>query len=151
MKLNTRKFFFVCVLLLVSQLVLSNLVFASGNDNGNGNGNGNGNANSSPSTQLNSSPANYEAIVGSGIRNPLKSHGTVEFLFTLIRNFLIIIVVLTVVMVIYGGFRLLSSQGSEAGVKAGKQTIIWALIGLAVSLFAFSIIGIVRNYFDTLK
>jgi len=38
--------------------------------------------------------------------------------------------------VMYGGFRLITSQGDSNGVKAAQQTIWNALIGLGISLAA---------------
>jgi hypothetical protein len=38
--------------------------------------------------------------------------------------------------VMYGGFRLITSQGDPSGVKAGQQTMWNALIGLGIALTA---------------
>ncbi len=47
--------------------------------------------------------------------------------------------------VIYGGFRLMASQGSPDSAKAARETIINALIGLVVAIAAASIISFIAT------
>lgn len=50
-----------------------------------------------------------------------------------------------VIMVIYGGFRYIISNGDPAKITAARQTITYALVGLVVLVLARSIIIFVLN------
>lgn len=50
--------------------------------------------------------------------------------------------ILTVLFIVIGGFRYMTSAGDEKRAGAGKKTIQWALIGLVLVLFAYAIVTI---------
>ncbi len=50
---------------------------------------------------------------------------------------------LAVLVLIYGGIRYITSTGDAARVKAAKDTIVYAIIGLIVSLLAYAIVNFV--------
>lgn len=56
----------------------------------------------------------------------------------------VIIMALVVLLVIWGAFDIVTAAGSTEKVGAGRQKIIYALIGLAVALLARAIPSIVR-------
>ncbi|HET9850406.1 MAG TPA: pilin [Candidatus Saccharimonadales bacterium] len=63
-----------------------------------------------------------------------------------IINILSVIVgAIAVVMVIIGGFRYVTSAGSESGVSGAKKTIMYALIGLVIVALAQVIVHFVLN------
>jgi len=47
--------------------------------------------------------------------------------------------------VIYGGFRFVTSQGEAEGVKAARSTIINALIGLVITIFASTVVTFIAG------
>src|SRR5690554_1131160 len=49
---------------------------------------------------------------------------------TIVNTLLYIIGAVSVVMIIYGGFRYVTSAGDSSGVTAAKNTILYAVIGL---------------------
>lgn len=49
--------------------------------------------------------------------------------------------------VIYGGFRFVTSQGEAEGIKAARSTVINALIGLAITIFASTIVSFIAGKF----
>lgn len=51
----------------------------------------------------------------------------------------------SVLIVTIGGFRYVISQGNPQETAKAKDTIIYALIGLVVCIFAFAITGFVVN------
>lgn len=51
--------------------------------------------------------------------------------------------VLSVIMLIFGGFRYIVSGGQKEKVTAAKNTILYAIIGLLVAVFAYAIINFV--------
>jgi len=67
---------------------------------------------------------------------------------TLIINLLIgLIATAAVIMLIIGGFRYVFSQGEEKATKGAKDTILYAIIGIVVSILAFSITNFVIRSF----
>ena len=64
--------------------------------------------------------------------------------FTKISNTLLLIIgIISVVMLIYGGFRYIISGGDNKKVADAKNTILYAIIGLIISLLAYAIINFV--------
>lgn len=52
---------------------------------------------------------------------------------------------LAVMMVVIGGIKYASSQGDPQAVAKAKNTIIYALVGVAISIFAVSIVDFVSG------
>lgn len=66
--------------------------------------------------------------------------------FTQITNTVLYIVgIISVVMLIYGGLRYVISGGDSKKVTDAKNTILYAIIGLIVSILAFAIVNFVIN------
>ena len=51
--------------------------------------------------------------------------------------------VLSVVMLIFGGFRYVISGGKKESVTNAKNTILYAIIGLLIAVFAYAIINFI--------
>lgn len=56
---------------------------------------------------------------------------------------LTIIIAVSVVMLIYGGFRYIVSGGDSKKVTDAKNTILYAIIGLVISFLAYAIVNFV--------
>ena len=54
-----------------------------------------------------------------------------------------IVGILAVLMMILGGINLMTSAGDPGKIKKGKDTIIWGIIGLCVTLFSYVIVNFV--------
>ncbi len=54
----------------------------------------------------------------------------------IINIFSIVVGVVAVVMIIYGGFRYITSGGDSGNVTTAKNTILYALVGLLIVVFA---------------
>ena len=52
---------------------------------------------------------------------------------------------IAVVMIILGGISYATSQGDPGKVKKGKDTILYGIIGLVITLLAFAIVTFVLN------
>lgn len=64
--------------------------------------------------------------------------------FTKISNTMLLVIgIISVVMLIYGGFRYIISGGDNKKVADAKNTILYAIIGLIISLLAYAIINFV--------
>lgn len=66
--------------------------------------------------------------------------------FTQITNTVLYVVgIISVVMLIYGGLRYVISGGDSKKVTDAKNTILYAIIGLIISILAFAIVNFVIN------
>lgn len=65
------------------------------------------------------------------------------FVTNAINTVIMIIGALSVIMIIIGGLRYVLSGGDAAGLKSAKDTILYALVGLAISLLSFAIVSFV--------
>lgn len=54
---------------------------------------------------------------------------------------------IAVIMIIVGGIRYTTSAGDSARVKASKDTIMYAVVGLVVAIMAFAIVNFVVGAF----
>jgi len=48
-------------------------------------------------------------------------------------------------LVIFGGFKYMTSGGDQKAVEGGKKTITWAIIGLVVILLSFAIVRFIAD------
>lgn len=66
--------------------------------------------------------------------------------FTTIVNVLLFIIgAVSVIMIIFGGFRYVTSGGDSGGVTSAKNTILYAVVGLVVAVLAYAIVNFVLN------
>lgn len=72
-----------------------------------------------------------------------------DVLKTIINVVSLIVGVLAVIMVIFGGFRYIASGGKEESVKGAKNLILYALIGLVIVALAQIIVHFVLNKVTT--
>ena len=66
--------------------------------------------------------------------------------FSRITNTVLLIVgLISVIMLVYGGLRYILSGGDSKKVTDAKNTILYAIIGLIISLLAYAIVNFVLN------
>mgnify|MGYP006919896882 CR=1 FL=1 len=80
---------------------------------------------------------------GTGQVSNLEGNGGV--IQTGINILLYIIGVISVIMIIIGGLRYATSGGNASTVTSAKNTILYAVIGLVIAIFAYAIINFVLN------
>lgn len=80
-------------------------------------------------------------VVGSG--DPRNFIDVMNFIM---RNVLGLLGFATTLLIIYYGFRYLTSAGNEEAIEQAKTGLKWAVIGLVVTLLVFTIITIVRQW-----
>ncbi|MDN5275212.1 MAG: hypothetical protein JWP06_1113 [Candidatus Saccharibacteria bacterium] len=69
-------------------------------------------------------------------------------IFTTISNVMLFIVgAISVIMVIVGGLRYVISGGNSTNITAAKNTILYAIVGLIISIMAYAIINFVLESF----
>ena len=66
----------------------------------------------------------------------------------IVLNILSLIVgIATVTVIIIGGFKFVTSGSDPAGAKSARETIVYALIGIVIVVFAQTIVAFVLNKF----
>lgn len=68
---------------------------------------------------------------GSGLFSVIKS---------VVQVLLIVGGIIAVIMIIVGGIRFMTSNGDQGKIKSAKDTVLYAIIGLVVTLAAFAIV-----------
>ena len=66
-------------------------------------------------------------------------------LATGINIFSVIVGIVAVIMIIFGGFKYITSAGNQESIKSAKQTLVYALIGLVIVALAQVIVKFVLN------
>ena len=70
-----------------------------------------------------------------------------DIIGTVVNVLLFLLGAVCVIMIIVGGFRYVTSNGDQSAVKAAKDTILYAVVGLIVAIAAYAIASFVVSYF----
>lgn len=66
--------------------------------------------------------------------------------FTQITNTILLVIgAVSVIMLIFGGFRYIISGGDSKKVTDAKNTVLYAIIGLIIAVFSYAIVHFVLN------
>lgn len=80
------------------------------------------------------------------INNPVKNTTTIGGLFTKLMNIIFgLIAITTVVMIMLGGFQMIVNSGNPSKRGKAKDRIVWAIIGLVITLMSYTIVSIVQK------
>lgn len=89
-----------------------------------------------------------EIVHADSLPNPLGSvTNPNELIANIIRVLLGVVAIVALVIIIYGGIEILISAGNEDRVKRGRDSLMWAFIGL---LIVFGSYGIIQAVFKAL-
>lgn len=66
---------------------------------------------------------------------------------SIVNMMLYVLGAIAVIMIIVGGIRYTTSAGDSGRIKASKDTIMYAVVGLVVALLAFAIVNFVLRAF----
>lgn len=69
--------------------------------------------------------------------------GVKKMIGNIVEVLFVIIAIVSVFMIIYAGYTMMTSAGDPGKVKKGKDTLIGSIIGLVISLLAFAIVKFV--------
>ena len=83
---------------------------------------------------------------GGGPKTPCTFCDGLIVIKNIINSLFTIAIPLAVLMIIYGGFRLMIAGGSEDNVKKGREIIKMAVIGLIIALTAWVIVNTVLHF-----
>ncbi len=91
--------------------------------------------------------AGVNAARGTG--QPAALFGTDSVFNTITNTLLFIIGALSVVMIIIGGLRYVTSGGNATSVTGAKNTIMYAIVGLVIAFVAYAIINFILGSLAT--
>lgn len=78
-----------------------------------------------------------------GNNTPSNLFGENGWITTIINVALFIVGIACVIMIIYAGIRYTTSRGEGKAVESAKNTILYAMIGLIISILAYAIVNFV--------
>ncbi len=81
-----------------------------------------------------------------GIPDATDSDGLRETIINIIEAILNFLALIAVIIIIVAGIRLIVSQGEDEQKDKAKKTILYAIVGLVIVLFARVIVGLVTVY-----
>jgi hypothetical protein len=84
---------------------------------------------------------------GQGCTPSSSGKNLVDVITDVINIFSWIVGAVSVIMIIYGGFRYITSAGNDANVTSAKNTILYAIIGLVIVALAQVIVRFVMTQF----
>ena len=99
---------------------------------------------------------NIQSSINTGINNATGSSsscgsgttiqtGISSIAATIVNILSVVVGVVAIIMIIYGGFRYISSGGESNNVSSAKNTIIYAIVGLVIVALAQLIVHWVLN------
>lgn len=71
------------------------------------------------------------------------------FIAVIIQALLGIVGAGALLMFVWGGFHMIFSGGSEERIKKGRDTLLWAVIGMAVILSSYAVLNFTFGIFQT--
>ena len=90
-------------------------------------------------------PGGVNAAKGTGVPTNFAS-GDGSLIQRIINIMLYAIGVLSVIMLIFGGLRYVISGGQKEAVTAAKNTILYAVVGLLIAVFAYAFIHFILQF-----
>ena len=78
---------------------------------------------------------------------PTELFGEGSIVTTVINTMLFIVGILSVIMIIYAGIRYVTAHGDSKQVGDAKNTLIYAIVGLIISIVAYALVNWVTGLF----
>lgn len=83
---------------------------------------------------------------GVSLDDPLGGKGFQELLKGVLRGITQLAAPVVAIMVLVGGFQIMTARGNEEKVSEGRKTITYAVVGFAIILLADAVASIIRNF-----
>lgn len=140
LKFSVAAFIAIIGVTVATPVLTASTAFAQDAGTGNSNGSNTGGSGGSAASKI-----------GEGVNQVGGNDNTVKLedrIKTITNILLFILGAIAVIMIIIGGIRYATSNGDSSQTKAAKDTILYAVIGLAVAIVAFAIVQFILIAFD---
>lgn len=87
----------------------------------------------------------FNSMKGTLQQSGLSTESPVTFTLFIIKAFLSLVGLIAFVLIIYGGFTMMTSAGAEDKIKKGRDVLFWAIIGTIVIFSALGIVVLVDS------
>lgn len=77
---------------------------------------------------------------------PIATYGS-NIIWLALELFLLAALLISLFMLMYGGFRFMTSGGSKQDLDLAKKTIVLSIIGLLIVVLSFTIINFIAGFF----
>ena len=74
------------------------------------------------------------------VYNPIKAENVPDLVNTIVRGVLGVVGAITLFMFVYGGLMWMTSGGVSSRIERGRNTLVWATIGLLVIFSSYAIL-----------
>lgn len=88
----------------------------------------------------------YNPLPSNELFCPTVSCDLVQMVLIITRDILQLVPITAVLAIIIGGFQMIASSGNEERLLKAKRTVLWAILGLIISILSFSIVAIVQSF-----
>lgn len=85
----------------------------------------------------------YPTFAATSLTNPLGTTNPDEVIANVISTFLGIVGGIALLIFVYGGFLMLVSSGNPEKVKKGRDSLMWATLGLIIIFGSYGIVQLV--------
>jgi hypothetical protein len=80
--------------------------------------------------------------------NPLGDNSTFQTVLANISSFLLVIAApICGIMVVWGGFQMITARGNPEKFSEGKKTLLYAAVGFVIVIFASSVAPLIQSIF----
>ena len=87
------------------------------------------------------------ALSARGVDQATDLFGSAGVITSITNVLLFVVGALSVIMIIIGGLRYVLSGGNSANVTTAKNTILYAVVGVVIALFAYAMVNFVLTSF----
>jgi uncharacterized membrane protein YjfL (UPF0719 family) len=77
------------------------------------------------------------------LENPISATSVPELVNSIVRSILGMVGALALFMFVYGGMLWMTSAGNTQRIEKGKETLIWATIGLVIIFASYAILSFI--------
>lgn len=96
-------------------------------------------------TPLATTTSSFSTTTILNVPNPVKADNLTDLLADVANFIFIIAIPISVIVILISGIRYLLAGGNEDKIKAARQALIWAAIGLVIILIGKGIISVIQS------
>lgn len=85
-----------------------------------------------------------DCIQGTNTGDKVATLGCIPVLFqNIVNGALLFVGLVTIVLIVFSGYKFITSQGDAKQIEGARNTLTYAIIGLVIILFSFFIINVI--------